>query len=136
MRALTVKNPYALLICAGVKDIENRSRNTNYRGKLLIHSSKTIHERFKNCLYDFTSYQSSEILKKGLTKLMIDKDYKYGCIIGEAEIVDCVKDSCSIWAEEGYFHWKLANAKLYDEPIENVKGQLGIWNYQPVFKYD
>lgn len=39
MKALSVKQPYATLICAGVKDIENRAWSTDYRGRVLIHAS-------------------------------------------------------------------------------------------------
>jgi hypothetical protein len=36
---LSVKQPYATLICAGIKTVENRTWKTDYRGKLLIHAS-------------------------------------------------------------------------------------------------
>lgn len=39
MRTLSIRQPWASLICAGIKDVENRSRKTLHRGKLLIHSS-------------------------------------------------------------------------------------------------
>jgi hypothetical protein len=39
MKALSVRQPYAALICAGVKTVENRTWTTDYRGKLLIHAS-------------------------------------------------------------------------------------------------
>ena len=39
MKTISVKQPYATLICAGVKKIENRSWKTDYRGRLLIHAS-------------------------------------------------------------------------------------------------
>jgi hypothetical protein len=39
MKTLSVKQPYATLICAGVKKVENRTWQTDYRGKLLIHAS-------------------------------------------------------------------------------------------------
>jgi hypothetical protein len=39
MKTLSVKQPYATLICAGVKAVENRTWKTNYRGKMLIHAS-------------------------------------------------------------------------------------------------
>jgi hypothetical protein len=38
-KVLSVKQPYAAFICAGVKDVENRTWKTDYRGKLLIHAS-------------------------------------------------------------------------------------------------
>ena len=40
-KVLSVKQPYATFICAGIKDIENRTWKTDYRGKLLIHASGT-----------------------------------------------------------------------------------------------
>jgi hypothetical protein len=39
MITLSVKNPWSYLIAAGVKDVENRSWSTSYRGRMLIHSS-------------------------------------------------------------------------------------------------
>lgn len=39
MKALSIINPIAYLVACGVKDVENRSWTTNYRGKLYIHSS-------------------------------------------------------------------------------------------------
>jgi hypothetical protein len=39
MKTLSVRQPYASLICWGLKKIENRSWDTAYRGKLLIHAS-------------------------------------------------------------------------------------------------
>ena len=39
MKTLSIRQPYASLICRGIKTIENRSWDTFYRGKLLIHAS-------------------------------------------------------------------------------------------------
>lgn len=39
MKVLSIKSYYAYLICLGIKDIENRTWSTDYRGNLLIHSS-------------------------------------------------------------------------------------------------
>jgi hypothetical protein len=39
MKTLSIKQPFAELICRGIKTIENRSWDTKYRGKLLIHAS-------------------------------------------------------------------------------------------------
>lgn len=40
MRALTIRQPWASLIAAGVKTLETRSWSTRYRGPLLIHAGK------------------------------------------------------------------------------------------------
>ena len=39
MKAITIRQPWASLIVHGIKDIENRSWQTNFRGRVLIHSS-------------------------------------------------------------------------------------------------
>jgi hypothetical protein len=39
MKTLSVRNPYALLLCAGIKDVENRGYSTKHRGPLLIHAT-------------------------------------------------------------------------------------------------
>ena len=40
MRALTIRQPWASLIAAGMKTIETRSWSTKYRGPLAIHAGK------------------------------------------------------------------------------------------------
>lgn len=39
---LSVQQPFADLICAGVKTVENRTWKTDYRGSILIHASDTV----------------------------------------------------------------------------------------------
>ena len=43
MKALSIKEPYASMICSGMKTIETRTWRTNYRGKLLLCASKKPH---------------------------------------------------------------------------------------------
>jgi len=38
-KVLSIKNPISYLVASGIKDVENRTWNTNYRGWLYIHSS-------------------------------------------------------------------------------------------------
>ena len=42
MKAITIKQPFASLIAAGLKEYEFRTWKTNYRGELLIHAGKSI----------------------------------------------------------------------------------------------
>lgn len=39
---LSVQQPFADLICAGVKTVENRTWKTDYRGTILIHASASV----------------------------------------------------------------------------------------------
>ena len=73
MKALTIKEPWATLIIDGYKEYEFRSWKTNYRGKILIHAGKS--------------------LERGRAKKFKGYNLEYSCgeIIGEAELVDCIK---------------------------------------------
>lgn len=124
MKAITLKEPWASLVVNGYKTYEFRSRKTNFRGKILIHAAKCCD---KNNIDRFKSY---------------NLDYGVGEIIGEAEIVDCIKvteplrkhllelDNV-VYKESGYketYAYVIKNAKKYDKYIP-CKGNLSIWNY-------
>jgi len=61
LKTLSVKQPHATLICAGVKRVENRSWKTDYRGRLLIHASG-----------DFQSFYDFKVLPEKWKKLFFD----------------------------------------------------------------
>ena len=111
MKALSIRQPWASLIVAGVKDIENRSWPTAYRGLILVHAPKKIDER--------------AIKIMGLPQTMVESIRHYvGGVIGQVEIVDCVKMSSSSWFE-GPYGFVLKNAK--ELPFKQCPGQLGIF---------
>ena len=141
-KALSIKQPWASLIAHGIKDIENRAWKTNYRGKILIHVSA----KPSKMLWELLSTEQYKIAMNYFSEVK-NREFFTSVIIGEVEIIDCVINHPSIWAEKSegeivghtFFHkenqkptynWVLANAKLYDEPIYNVKGKLSIWNYE------
>ena len=126
MKAITIKQPWASLIVHGIKNIENRSWQTNFRGRVLIHSSG------KPLNYD--NFYDSILTNEQLLALPENKEWKdfsfcTGSIIGSIEIVDCVQNHSSIWAEKEVYNWVLANPILFESPIENVKGRLSFWDY-------
>jgi len=41
MKIISIRQPWAALIVSGIKDVENRTWPTRYRGQLLIHASRT-----------------------------------------------------------------------------------------------
>ena len=45
MKTITIKQPYASLIAAGIKKYEFRTWKSKYRGKLLIHAGKGIDKK-------------------------------------------------------------------------------------------
>ena len=126
MKVLTVKQPWAYLICSGIKDIENRTWPTKFSGRILIHASAKPANKPYMILND-EQCKAIEESGKGVDFL---QSYTNGSqIIGSVEIVNCVKGHSSIWAEKDAYNWVLANPILFEEPITNIKGKLGLWNY-------
>jgi hypothetical protein len=110
-KALTVRQPWASLITAGLKDVENRSKPVRYRGTILIHAGLTT-ERGPMAEHGHLLGQ-----------------YPCGVIIGAVDIVGCVRDSGSEWAMDGYWHWLLANPRQCG-PVP-AKGALTFWPPAP-----
>lgn len=126
MKTITIKQPYASLIAAGIKKYEFRTWKSKYRGKLLIHAGKGIDkkamERFKN----------------------YNLEYPSGCIIAICDMVDCVKIDEEtremLLKENELVYGKTAMDKSFDGygfRLENVKmieeipvnGALSFWEY-------
>lgn len=125
MKALTVKQPWAELIVSGTKDIENRTWRTNYRGRVLIHAAKTPVSSDELSAYPLPALRR-EIRDFSLK----DGNFSTGSIIGSVEIVDCVMNHPSEWAEKGVWNWVLAKPHKYEKPILNIKGKLSLWDYE------
>ena len=131
MKTLTIKNPWAGLILLGMKDVENRTWKTDYRGKLLIHSSKSKKDLRENEDYiarNILTQEEYDSLSKNINAQTVCRSF--GKIIGEVELVDCVQNYQSKWAEkeEGVWHWVLKNPIIYDRFIE-AKGKLKLWEF-------
>lgn len=154
MKTLSIKQPYASLIAEGIKDIENRSFRTYFRGTFLIHASMQWHDRlFNGELFtkeQFDSISNNWISKNPELDLMrylrrekigLDENLPVSAIIGKVDLIDCVQNHDSVWAEKNsevnlldlnakpIWNWVLANPILFKNPILNVKGKLSFWEY-------
>lgn len=151
MKVITIKQPFTSLIVHGIKDIENRTWvcPRKYIGKrVLIHASRASVRSLVNNLTD-EQVESVYDHFSGNIPLLIEPK---GAIIGSVEIVDCVINHPSIWAEktDNYtvgmnpklheditgkkvvYNWVLANPILFEKPIKNVKGKLSFWDYPSI----
>jgi hypothetical protein len=124
IRILTVLQPYAYLLTQkhSEKPVENRPRNTNYRGWLIIHAGKS-----KDML---DTYAGS-----------LPRNLPFGAIVGAIYLEDCVNletveprteyawmlnhEHCS-----GRFCYLARNARYLKEPIP-YKGQQGVKPIDP-----
>lgn len=116
-RVLTIKQPWAYALAAGWKDVENRSWGTLYRGPVAIHAGLDVDEEFRRI---YPANQPIPPYIHGLTR---------GAIIAVVDLADVVTDSTSIWAQEGQFHWLLANVRSI-EPIPYTGG-MGLRHLDP-----
>ena len=131
MKVITIKQPFASLIIAGLKEYEFRTWKTNYRGPILIHAGKGID---KNAMKKYEQFHL---------------EYPTGCILGIADLTDCIKideeaktmlkqKKSIIYEnqinnkENNHYGFKLENIKTI-EPIY-INGQLGLWNYNDKIK--
>jgi hypothetical protein len=144
MKVISVRQPHASLIMAGIKTIETRSFKTKIRGPILIHSS-------------FTWAKTDEELERYLDKVDFKgriKRYLYepalmpaGYILGAVELVDVIQagdwieanrmkggneDYVREWAlgdlSSDRYAWILKDPRPFDKPIE-AKGRLGFWDH-------
>ena len=140
MKTLSIKQPWASLIAHGIKDIENRTWATKYRGTIYIHASGK--PAFTGSYKENLPSEFWDSLSEKEKWAAIDSFQHRGAIIGKVDIVDCVINHGSIWAEKtndflvdmGYkkpiYNWVLANPVLFEEPIINVKGKLSLWEFE------
>lgn len=148
MKAISIKQPWASLIAHGIKNIENRTWKTNFRGRIYIHASG----KFAGDINTLFSDEQWNIMGEEMRCNMVLKDFPTSTIIGEVDIVDCVINHPSIWAEKSdnygrffrngvpayvgkkenkpIYNWVLDNPILYEKPILNVKGKLSFWEFE------
>lgn len=113
MKTISLRQPWAYLLCAGVKDVENRTWKLpeKYKGEtVLIHASAKLKSDLGSLLtYEQRLYiadHSSEEIKR-----MRTDDFNFSAIIGSVRFVDCIINHPSIWAEktEVYNSWCKSN---------------------------
>lgn len=128
--ALAVRQPWASLLCCGIKDIENRSWTTDYRGRLFIVASATN--------------VSAQLEEDDMLMSMVQKHINSGvlpplhalqtsAVIGYVDLVDCsLEPSNSFWSigawDSHNVNWVIKNAYIFDEPqLVGIKGKLNLF---------
>lgn len=132
MKTLSIKQPYAALIAAGLKPFEIRTWQTQYRGELLIHAGKAWHENFRGYNFfseilglkhveDFIPFPNQDWLKMA---------YQFSpvCVVDLVDIRPMTQDDepkafCPYIP--GAFSWVLENARLV-EPFA-MSGKLSLF---------
>lgn len=125
MLALTVKQPFAHLIIAGHKTVENRSWETAYRGKLYLHAGKSREVTREIIRQEYTWKELFQVEEPPPQAL------HFGAILGTVTLVDCVPleklkgKAHKKWAE-GPWCWVLEEVERWEQPV-SCNGALGLW---------
>lgn len=123
LRALSVRQPWAWGICAGVKRTENRTWTTDRRGTIAIHASTSpqVVNRFH---------------KESGCDSMHRKNFAFGAIIGLADIMDVTSYGRQHEDDpfaEGPYCWTMGNGRLLKEPIP-LPGKLNLFKLSPAIQ--
>lgn len=142
MKVLSIRDPWATLIARGVKDVENRSWSTRYRGPVAIQVSQN---------YDTAAHRdpvaAAAFVDDDRVRKLKPADMPRGVIIAVVDLVDVHRhrrtgngcDSgtttmraslCSLWGQPDVFHHRLENPRLLAEPV-TAKGSLGLRELTP-----
>jgi ASCH domain len=110
-KIISIRQPWASLIVRGVKDIENSSWATKYRGPVLVHASLRP-----------SAYSHADIARQfGIDLPQVE--LPLGGIVGTTNIIDCVDAHPSPWFE-GEFGFVLDRSR--ELPFKPLKGSLGL----------
>ena len=115
MKCLSIRQPWALLVCVGARTIENRTWNTSYRGEIAIHAGS-----YKAAVKHFTQQNTWD---NSITNTL-----SFGAIIGVTELYDVVPFAEQEWKDpcaEGPFCLLLRNSSLFRTPIPH-KGRVNL----------
>lgn len=143
MKCLSIRQPWAGLIVLGLKDIENRTWGTSYRGEIAIHAGKRMdddmaedldHKRTMNPFERIRVRLWDRVFADGYNDWRQHPAFARGAIVGTAHIVECKEKPASaqaatveFWGQEGAIWWRLDRAKTLTEPIP-WRGRLGLFN--------
>lgn len=116
MKAISIRQPWASLIIAGIKPVENRKWKSTYTGPLLIHASQRFDKNSANYL----------MVHAPKARKIIEESYDLrGGIIGKVEMTDCVKEHPSWWFQ-GPYGFIVKNPEKID--FYECRGQLGFFD--------
>lgn len=126
MRALTVRQPWAWLIAAGLKDIENRDWKLPAAAigiEIALHASKAVD---RGEVADvFADLRRTKRVPRPPRITLADLEAQAGCILGLVTFSGATEHSDSPWFV-GRYGWQIASVRQFAKPIP-ARGALGFW---------
>ena len=128
MKAISLQQPWASMVCAGIKDVENRSWAANeLPQRILIHASKEGQPiKEEDIPFAWRLFIENALDMGVMTSL---DELPSDAIIGVVTLCQCVTESESRWAHPDYkYKWLLKDPQFFKEPITDVKGEEGLFD--------
>jgi hypothetical protein len=128
LRALTIFQPMAWAVAAGLKRTENRHSDLGYRGPLAIHAGAEVKERW----LEYPSIQGAIAEYKrshgGIAPEFVKRSIIGVCLVVGAHPAD--GECCKPWGLSTGWHLELTGAVELRRPI-SMRGQQGLWAPPP-----
>lgn len=117
--ALTVHQPWAGLVIAGVKPVENRAWRPAYRGDIWLHAgagAEPIAEWLDPHLVHAEAAAGPQIWARG-------------AVLGVVELAGTHKDAgcCRPWGMPGQWHWEVTVKRVLAKPVA-ARGRRKLWH--------
>jgi hypothetical protein len=144
VKVLTVRQPWASLIMAGVKAVENRSWPTSHRGRLGIHAAAKPEGKGWDAVLEELGLSfgpGRTLTVRGRTAaLPAWEELPLGSILGSVEVYDCreEEDLGEEWLRDpfvcGSWCWLLREPRPLAKPYP-CKGALSLWESPTGFAF-
>ena len=133
LKALSIRQPWAMSIVQGTKRVENRSWDTSFRGRFLIHAAKGLTRDELEGWADMI--RAEKIEWPGLRNRMWRVgDFERGGIVGVAELTHVISNRSAIDGDQapwffGPYGFRLDAVRAL--PFIPCKGALGFFDPGP-----
>lgn len=127
--AITVHQPWAELLALGLKDVENRGWETDYRGALAIHAGlRWVEGDVVACLDEL---EAVEIITRAQRPSLEIMRAHLGHVIGVGDMFDCSPADThpSAWAIPGSWAFSIRSMRRLPDPVR-VRGERGLFELQ------
>lgn len=135
LRALSIRQPWAMSIVTGTKRIENRSWDTRFRGLFLIHAGKGMtRDEFDGWAHMILAEDIRWPGLRGRIWRPSDFEGQRGGIIGAARLVDVARSREAVAPDQRPWFFGPVGFVLADVvpvPFMPCKGALGFFSVEP-----
>lgn len=164
IRVLTVRQPYATMICKGLKSIEFRTWSTKHRGRLYIHASRQedldifgfspLLKEYDQCV-DMRGHKIKETKYINIVDneiVLLDETERVAFDLLKTEIkLQCQDPPTTLFLQHSIighvdlvdiekagkqYNWILENPVYLSNPVIGVKGKLKIWTMPDIINQE